>query len=495
MMTDTSSPRTRDERSLAEIVTSVHAARGDVPAIIALRADGGEQTVSWRELATRVQAAAAAMRSAGVGPTTTVTVALPNGVAPLVLLLAGSLCGATVVPCDPRAPAAWLERVLRDRPGPQTAITPTNCARVLAPGPSRGRAGEPFWPAAIPGGYCTATGGSSGAPRLVAGLGGMTAAGFAGFATLLRAAGWRPRQRQLVAGPLWHAAPLRHALAGLLDGGTLLVAERFEPARLRALLAAGTIEWCQLTPHQMRLLELPRHLRSQDLHALAAVLHTSAPCPPDLKRAWIALLGAERVMETYGSSEMVGTTLISGDEWLRRPGSVGRGFATQLLVLDAAGRPLPPGDVGEVYMRSPLTRRYQDQLARSGLASTPAGFFSVGDLGSLDEDGYLFLAGRRGDVVNVGGAKVSTREVVDVVLQHDAVLDAVVHGHADELYGAVLAATVQLDARAPATAEELAAHCRARLPRVMVPRRWKLTTGELRGETGKLRRDLRWGSR
>jgi bile acid-coenzyme A ligase len=332
------------------------------------------------------------------------------------------------------------------------------------------------------------TGGSSGQPKMV-------------LDTLIRTAGlrprptrpssamnWRPGQRQTVIGPLHHTATLTFFTEGLCDGNTLIVQDRFDPVATLETMAAWRTEWLQVTPYHLRHLALAAtRSGGAGLGAVQGLLHLAAPCPEPLKRYWIDALGAERVFEIYGATEGIGLTLVRGPEWLARPGTVGRGFFTQLQIRDESGQRLPAGRTGEVYMRA---RRpgHQPYLEAGEPAGLPAdGYSTVGDRGCLDPDGYLYLAPRQLSRIQVGGETVYPDEVELALCQHPLVLDVAVAGIPDDRVGEALIALV-IPAR-PAGARDLRHYLLSRLPRHQVPREVKFVRALPRAETGKLMRE------
>jgi bile acid-coenzyme A ligase len=228
--------------------------------------------------------------------------------------------------------------------------------------------------------------------------------------------------------------------------------------------------------------------------SLTGVLHTSAPCPDEVKRRWIARLGAARVFETYSSTQVTGSTFCDGAEWLARPGTVGRPFrSTEVLIADPDGKPLPPGEVGEVFMRSPWTRTHDSQGSRL-LRTRGDGFFSVGDTGRTDDDGYLYLTGRLDDVVLIGGANVNTREVESVLVTHQGVADAVVVPRPDRLLGDVLhALIVPADPADPPGIASLREHCQGLLSPHKIPMTADVVAALPRSHAGKVERFWRTG--
>ncbi|NUT48707.1 MAG: AMP-binding protein [Saccharothrix sp.] len=232
--------------------------------------------------------------------------------------------------------------------------------------------------------YYLCTSGTTGTPKLVPQWRAPRYAPQVVPNALLHASGWVTGRRQLVSTPLYHAGPLVALLDGLMDGSTVVLTGSYDGADAVAIAVDEGVNWWQTTPHQMSEALAGRPSAARGLSALRSLFHGVFPCPPDLKREWIAALGADRVHEWYGSTEGYGYTFVRGTDWLARPGTVGKGLLTRLRVLDEQRRPVPTGHEGRVYMR------------RLGLTA-PGGFHGfhwVGDRGRLDADGYLYLTGR-----------------------------------------------------------------------------------------------------
>src|SRR5919205_4395621 len=194
----------------------------------------------------------------------------------------------------------------------------------------------------------------------------------------------------------------------------------------------------------MRRLAMLPDFAERDFSSFEAMHSSAAVCPIWLKQAWIDKLGAEQVYEVYGSAEGIGATIIRGDEWLEHRGSVGRSPTCEIRILDEEGRTLPPGEVGEIYFRrldgSTPTFSY---VGAEPPKTTADGFASLGDLGWLDEDGYLYIADRRVDMIVSGGANVYPAEVEAALSEHPALADVAVIGVPDEEWGRRVHAVVQ----------------------------------------------------
>jgi bile acid-coenzyme A ligase len=237
----------------------------------------------------------------------------------------------------------------------------------------------------------------------------------------------------------------------------------------------------------LRIWRLPEDARTRhDLSSLAAVLHLAAPCPEWLKREWIDWLGPETILELYAGTEAQLATFLDGAEWLAHPGSVGRPLFGELQIRDVDGNVLPPGEVGAVWMRgpegAPKSYRYVGATARADAD----GWETLGDVGRLDEDGYLYLADRDTDMILVGGSNVYPAEVEAALSEHPAVADVCVIGLPDDDLGSVPHAIISENEAV--TDDELRNHLRDRLSPYKIPRTFERVDGPLRDDAGKVRR-------
>jgi bile acid-coenzyme A ligase len=265
--------------------------------------------------------------------------------------------------------------------------------------------------------------------------------------------------------------------------------ERFDAEEYLRLIESERVTWTLTVPTMWsRIMDLPADVRSRhDLSSLDAVVHSGSPMAPWLKRALIDLVGPTRVFEMYGATEVAGT-MIRGDEWLEHPGSVGRpmpGYSIEIR--DDGGRQVPTGVVGEIWIRPPRVPTFRYVGAEARLAED--GFVSVGDLGRMDDDGYLFIADRRTDLILSGGSNVYPAEVEGVLLEHPLVRDVVVIGIPDPRWGQRVHAIVEPRdaARAPAGAD-LDAFGRARLSSYKLPKTYEIIDAIPRDTAGKVRR-------
>ncbi len=293
----------------------------------------------------------------------------------------------------------------------------------------------------------------------------------------------------LVPGPLYHAGPFITSWQALLSGGRIVVMTRFDALHSLELIELHQVNWVLFVPTMMqRIWRLPEQERQRfDLSSLQTVMCTGAPSPVWLKRAWIDWIGPEKLFEAYGGAERIGGTQISGTEWLEHPGSVGKPTGgRRLRILGPDGKELPPGEVGEVYMIPPggqgSTYRYVGALA----TATEDGWESLGDLGYLDEDGFLYLVDRKTDMIVTGGANVYPAEVEAAIDAHPAVRSSAVIGLPDDDLGQLIHAIV--DAPEGLSDEVLRTHLGEHLARFKIPRSFEYVDAPLRDDAGKVRR-------
>jgi long-chain acyl-CoA synthetase len=306
----------------------------------------------------------------------------------------------------------------------------------------------------------------------------------------------------LVTSPMYHMAPLSFGYFSLHFAHPVVLMDRFDPEAALALIERHRVTTTHMVPTQLhRLMLLPEATRRRyDVSSLRRVMHAAAPCPPELKRRLLEWWGPI-VIEYYGASEG-GGTIVRSDEWLARPGTVGRPWpGAGVRVLDDEGKDVPPGQVGTVYLKLTMDFAYKGDPEKTR-ASRRGEWFTVGDMGWLDDEGWLFLSDRKIDMIITGGVNVYPAEVEAALLAHPAVGDAAVFGVPDEEWGEGVKAVVEpAPGRAAddALRAELLAHCHARLAGYKCPRTLDFTAALPRDPNGKLyKRKLRdpyWAGR
>ncbi len=461
--------------------------RPDKVAIVA-----GGRRITYREVDAAATGAAHVLRARGVGPDRRLGIALRNRPEWMVAALAAARLGAQVVPiphgatpeerayfCDDGGVAFLLdedglEQFLADvAAAPSTPIPDANPDYVVL---------RPY------------TSGTTGRPKAVLRQVGPADASIMGMVRYYESYGIAgTNEVNLTASPLHHLAGFSGPHSALIAGHTTVVLDHFDAAEaLRVLEAERVTYWICAPVHLYRLTRLPAADRARaDLSSVRRVMHGSAPCAPSVKREVMAMFPPGAVWETYGGTETMGT-VITPEEWLERPGSVGRpALGSTIKIMDDDGNELPPGETGLIYIGSDWGRGFRyagpaeltESVYRGDLAT-------LGDVGYVDEDGYLYVVDRRKDLVITGGANVYPAEVEAVLIRHPHVAEVAVIGLPDEEYGEIVTAVVVADGEL--TAEDLIAYCREHLVGYKCIRRVEMVDALPRDPMGKIRkRDLR----
>ncbi|WP_323765857.1 acyl-CoA synthetase [Marinovum sp.] len=308
--------------------------------------------------------------------------------------------------------------------------------------------------------------------------------------------GYGPDTRYLSPAPLYHAAPLRHSMTNIKMGGTVTITQRFDAETALKLIESRRITHSQWVPTMFqRLLKLPDEVRQgYDCSSLKVAVHAAAPCPVHVKEAMIDWWGPI-LHEYYSGTEGNGFCALNSKEWLAHPGSVGRALDGVLHICDEDGRELPPGEVGTVWFSDGRQFAYHNDPDATAKAYDARGWSTIGDIGRLDADGYLYLSDRKSFVIISGGVNIYPQETENLLLSHPEVEDAAVIGVPNEDFGEEVKAVVQLVtgcAPSPAKAEELIAFCREKLSPIKCPRSVDFRDRLPREATGKLyKRKLR----
>ena len=305
--------------------------------------------------------------------------------------------------------------------------------------------------------------------------------------------------------PLYHGAPLRFSMAMHRLGGSVVVMQKFDPERALAAIETYAVTHSQWVPTMfVRMLKLARDVRARhDLSSMRVAIHAAAPCPRAVKEEMVQWWGPI-LHEYYGGTEGNGFVYCPPADWLARPGTVGRLIAGTLHVCDDAGVELSPGEIGTIWFEGTPTFDYHKDPEQTAAARHPAGagWTTLGDVGYVDADGYLYLTDRRGFTIVSGGVNIYPQETEDVLVMHPLVADVAVFGVPSEDFGEEVKAVVQpVDGVAPtaALADELIAYCRDHLSHVKCPRSLDFVDELPRTPTGKLLkaalRDRYWAAR
>ena len=447
-------------------------------------AEGDPQNVNWSTLERRSLQLAGLLAELGVGPDSTVAIGLPNSPEHFYASFATTKLGACTLPLRWDLPAWERDRLLEvakptvviadwpDLPVQSVSLAELHATQTAAATPLPDRVAMPA--------RAIASSGSTGHPKIIV-------SASPGEAVLEE----QPRVlTDLIPAPLYHTNGFALALRALFNGDRVVVMERFDAARVVDLIERYRVDHVTMVSTMLlRIARLPG-IETRDFSSLEFVLQGGAPCPAWLVRKWIELLSPQRFIMSYGSTEQVGVVMIDGEHWLERPGSVGLPIDTELRILDDAGREQPPGEIGEIYMRSLLMEGPSFEYRGADPAkSTDDGLICVGDLGWVDEEGYLFIADRRTDMIVSGGANIYPAEIEAALTEHPDVVDAVVVGLPDPEWGRRVAAVLQLRRPGCVSEDALHAHCRERLAAYKVPKVYDIVERLPRSESGKLNRN------
>ncbi|MEZ5987067.1 MAG: AMP-binding protein [Hyphomonas sp.] len=445
--------------------------------------------ISWAELDRRTNRLARAYEQLGVKQDDFVTIALPNGIEFFEACIATWKAGATPQPISSRLPKHERDGIVElgkpslvvGVPAGEYGDTPSVPENFVPPADLPDTELPERMAASI---KAMTSGGSTGRPKLIV--------------SKIPAA-WDPEApyleiplqgAMLIPGPLYHNGPFMWAMIALFKGCTVAITTRFDAEKTLATIERLKVDVVYTVPTMLRRIwALPEEVRNKyDLSSLKALWHLAAPCPAWLKECFIEWLGGDVIWELYAGTEGQGTTIIQGTEWLEHRGSVGRPVeACEMKVVDENGDTLPAGEVGEVFMR-PLegagtTYRYIGAEAKA----IEGGWESLGDMGYMDEDGYLYLTDRLSDMILSGGANIYPAEVEAAIDAYPGVHSSAVIGLPDEDMGARLHAVICRPDGAVEEADMLT-HLSDMLVRYKIPKSFEYVSEAVRDDAGKVRR-------
>ncbi len=442
--------------------------RGDEPALDTLAPDGTTRRLTFAELDARANQWGRALAAAGADFGSLVALAIPNSEELVLAVLGCWKIGAVPVPMRWDLPEWERSRVLAVI---EPAVVVDEQHRDALAARAAEQSDEPLPVVVSPNANGICSSGSTGLPKVILTLAQGVWTAESSFPFL---AAWTPTaqpQTILVPGPMYHTngfSPLSY----LLGGDRLVILEKFDAATVVDAIEKYRITNFTATPTMLaRIAALP-DVHRRDFSSIAWILQGAAVMPHALLHTWFDLLSPEQIVMAYGMTEGLGITALRGDEWLAHPGSVGRGFRdTEVRILDPDGTPVATGELGEIYLRSPMSAGYRYLGGAPLLPSTPDGFRTAGDVGYLDADGYLYIADRRSDMIITGGANVFPAEVECALAEHDAIADVVVIGLTDPEWGRRVHAVVQLaDPATPLTERQVIAYAKTRLAAYKAPK-------------------------
>ena len=493
-------------------------ARPDHPAII-MAASG--ETVSYRQLDETANRFAHLLRSRGIGAGGHFGLLMENNALYLQLVWGSQRSGAMMVPISTRLTAPEIAYILRDCDA-KLLVTSTYFAdriealRALCPeceflvldgegeeDLAKALADQPDAPLSdpVPGQYMLYSSGTTGRPKGVRPRAPdsddiQAAVPLVGLAVMGAGMPADGSMVYLSPAPLYHAAPLGWCTTAHRLGGTVVVMEKFDPeTALQAIERYGVTDSQWVPTHFVRMLKLdPSQREGYDLSSHQRALHAAAPCPVPVKQAMIEWWGPV-VNEYYAGSEGIGMTLVKAQEWLERPGTVGRAIFGKLHICGPDGAELPPGEDGLIYFENEILPTYHNDPAKTAEAMHPEGWMTLGDIGHVDAEGYLYLTDRKSHMIISGGVNVYPQEVENLLVSHPKVMDAAVFGAPDPDLGERVVAVVQpvtMHEAGEQLEAELRAYLEPELSRIKMPRLFEFRSELPREANGKLyKRELR----
>ena len=445
----------------------------------------GDETLTYCELDRRTNQLARALAARGVRTGSYVTVALPNSIGFVETCLATLKLGAVIQPVSSRLSHRERQEIvdLADSVVVVGASAGEHDGRVCIPDPREIAVDESDDPLPLLVSQpwrATTSGGSTGRPKLI--VGEPPAVVDDEKPDYLLPAD----DVVLIPGPLFHGAPFLIGITALFHGNHVILEARFDAAETLRLIEQHPVRYLLLVPTMMhRIWRLEPAVLGVDVSSIQTVLHLGAACPAWLKQHWIDWLGPERVFELYGASDAPNRTFISGVDWLTHPGSVGRTAPGEFRITDEDGTTLPCGELGEIWMRPP-----PGQPPRSFVVGAESrivdGWTTVGDIGWMDEDGFLYVADRRVDMINTGGENVYPAEVESAIERHPGVRSSAVVGAPDDELGWRVHAVVEVDEGV--TEEDLRTFLVDHLVPYKRPRTYSLVHEPIRDDAGKVRK-------
>lgn len=459
------------------------------PARPAVVIDG--EVLTYSQLAERAERLAGRLAALGCAPGDTVALILGNSTEFFVAAWAAQMSGLYYVPLSERLTPPERNYILADS-GAKVVLT-QDASLPLALAPEQWDSGTTAAFVRTEGSDMLYTSGTTGRPKGVKRP--LSGAPLGSDARRVERAqalfGMDADTVFLSPAPLYHAAPLRWAMTVLRLGGTVVAMRKFDAAEALWLLGEHHVTHSQWVPtmfaRMLALAERPANPRS---HICA--IHAGAPCPPDIKRRMIDWWGPI-LHEYYSGTEAVGFTHITSAEWLERPGSVGRAYGAVIHILDEDDNPLPPGVTGRVFFESATPLAYHNAPEKTAAATSRQGYATMGDIGYVDAEGYLWLTDRAAFTIISGGVNIYPAEIEAALMSDPRIVDCAVFGVPDPDLGEVVQAVVELREPADdpaATARAIADRLRGLVAAIKIPRQIAFTDRLPRTDSGKVQKRI-----
>lgn len=475
-------------------ITMLAAADPDRPAFVFAPRSGPEVTVTRRELDRRSNQVARLLAEHGAGPGRLIALALPNSPEHVFTSVGAWKAGAGVLPVRYDLPDWERERLLEvagvvlvvgdvgESAQPVLGREAIAASVALTDGPLPDVVPQPA--------VAVASSGSTGRPKVI--VSPLPGAAVPGAVPPMPSAYLDLPEElpQLVPAPLYHTNGFSICQSMLFNGDVMVLMEKFDAAQAIDLIERRRIACFTAVPTMLARMARVDGVRDRDLSSLVYVMQGGSACPDWVVEAWNDLVGPEHFFMTYGSTERVGLTIMRGVDWLTHRGSCGAPYQTEIRILDDDGNDLAPGQIGEIFMRRPDDPLPQfEYVGADPPRRTDDGFTTIGDLGWVDGDGFLYIADRRVDMIVTGGANVFPAEVEAALSEHPQVNDVVVIGLPDPEWGRRVHAIVEpVDPADPPTPAALKSFARARLAAYKVPKDYELVDRIPRTDAGKVNR-------
>ena len=478
------------EVSYGRRLTEIAAGRPEDVDLVVVHLDGSETPVPWGTLERRANQIARALQQRGVGAADVVGLALPTSVEHILVTLAVWKLGATLLPLRHDVPQ-WEMNRMTALASPRVLVSSNHLAACPVIGLGDLAATGSLDAAPLPDAVSetlslTASSGSTGSPKLIVTPSRGVVDGDRSTAMLFGG----ERATILVSSPLYHVNGFAFAVPKALEGHRVVVMEKFDAALAVEMIERHRVTFAVMVPTMLQRIARLEALRPEQFASIRRLTCGGAKVPEWVVDRWLELIRPEALTVNYGSSERIGAVMLVGTDWADHRGSTGRPFGCTVSIRDEQGNELPVGTIGQIWMRSTEPeRRAFEYIGMPTPAPTADGYRTVGDLGHVDVDGFLYVADRRTDMIVTGGANVFPAEVESALSEHPQVLDQVVVPVPDDDWGQRVHAIVQaIDPTRPPSADELRAWCKDRLAAYKAPKTFEFVDRVPRSDAGKLNR-------
>ncbi|HMG44719.1 MAG TPA: AMP-binding protein [Acidimicrobiales bacterium] len=479
------------ETSFGRRSTEFAQSRPDEIDLVIVRRDGSEVGMAWGVLESRANQIARMLEGLGVTQDSVVALALPTCVEHVYASLAAWKLGAVVAPLRHDLPQWEMDRLV-DAAGPAVLVSDVHAA----PGPVVGRqalaATTSLPDHALPDRVAThvsllPSGGSTGTPKLILHPSRGVVDDNPMAAALSADAG--VEERTLVNSPLYHGPGFQFVAPRILEGKRVFVMERFDAALAARVIEEKQITYTLMVPTMLQRIAQLDDVGPANFASLRRLVYGGASIPEWVVDRWLELVPPHVFWFSYGSSEHIGLCMMTGEEWADHRGSTGRPVGMEVSIRDEAGNEVPAGTIGEIHQRPPDGQRTFEYVGAPTPEPTADGYYTIGDLGWVDADGYVYIADRRKDLIITGGANVYPAEVETALSEHPAVGDQVVVGVPDPEWGRRVHAIVEpADPNHPPAVDDLRTWCKARLAAYKVPKTYEVVPKLERTDAGKVNR-------